>query len=69
MGKKITLNTEETAATVAEATLTDVFTTVLDQNVVLTGMHKYGQLALAAAAGAAVQNYRVRGSVQFWQPA
>lgn len=68
MGKKITLNDNGTTATVEEATVGDVVTSVFDGDVALTGGHKYAQLAIAGVVGAVVQNYRVRGSVQFWQP-
>jgi hypothetical protein len=68
MGKKLVLNEAETAVTITEATIGDIFTTTIDGNAAVTGMHKFGQLALAAAAGAMVQNYRLRDSVQFWAP-
>jgi len=57
--KKVTLSADGTTATVADATIGDVFSTVLNQNESLTGMYKYAQSAVLFVGGMALQNQRL----------
>jgi len=58
MSKKVTLNAAGDAATVAEATLTDIFTTVISTDSALTGIYGIAQRAGLVVAGMAVQSFR-----------
>lgn len=63
MGKKVDVSLiPENAAGVTEATLGDVFTSLFDPDVAVTGIEKYLQLAGVAAVGATVMNKRHTGS-------
>lgn len=62
MSKKIVLNAGGNAATVSEATLTDMVTTLFSPDSAVTGLYKYGQLALVGAAGMMYGNKRHSGS-------
>lgn len=53
--KKVVLNADGTAATVANATFGDVITTMFSSDSAVTGLYKYLQLGIAGAAGAVVQ--------------
>jgi len=63
--KKITLSADGATATVADATLTDVFTTMLSTNTFVSGTYGLVQKAGFVVAGMAVQNFRRVGS---WNP-
>jgi hypothetical protein len=63
--KLLTLSADETTATVADATVTDIFTTVLDQNKAVTGLYGLGQRAGLVLTGMMVQNIRVGNG---WNP-
>jgi len=56
--KKVTLSADGTTATVADATLSDVFTTLLSSDSAITGTYKYLQTAVVGVGGAMVQNVR-----------
>jgi len=58
MSKKITLSADETTATVAEATVGDIFTTVLSTDSAVTGMYGLAQRAGLFTGGMALQNVR-----------
>lgn len=66
MSKLVSLSADETTATVTEATIGDIFTTVLSSSKAVTGIYGFVQKAGLAVAGAAVQNMRVRGNLKFW---
>lgn len=57
--KKVTLDAAGTAATVADATLTDVFTTVVSTDSTVTGVYGLLQKAGLFVAGMALQNNRL----------
>jgi hypothetical protein len=63
--KLLTLSADETTATVADATLTDVFTTIFDSNKAVTGMYGLGQRVGLFMGGMAIQNKRNGNS---WNP-
>lgn len=63
--KKVTLSADGATATVADAEVGDIFTTVLDSDTAITGTYGYLQKAGLVIAGMAVQNNRVKGS---WNP-
>lgn len=67
MSKKVTLSADGATATVADATVGDIFTTILSTDSAVTGMYGLVQKAGLAITGAAVQNMRVRGNLKFWQ--
>ena len=57
--KKVTLAADGASATVADATLSDIFTTVISTDSALTGMYGLAQKAGLVVAGMGVQNYRL----------
>lgn len=57
--KKITLNAAGDAATIATATIGDVFTTVLSTDSAFTGLYGVAQKAGLFIAGMAFQNNRL----------
>lgn len=61
MSKKLTLNAAGDAVTIADATLTDVFSTLLSSDVALTGMYKYAQEAVIGLGAAVLMNKRHSG--------
>lgn len=63
--KKITLNADGTAATVADAKFSDIFTTAVSMDSAVTGFYGLGQKALLVAAGMAGQNYRLGRGLNF----
>lgn len=67
MSKKITLSADEKSAIVTDATIGDIFTTILSSNSAVTGIYGFVQKAGLAVGGATVQNMRVRGNMKFWQ--
>ncbi|UNI73408.1 membrane protein [Pseudomonas phage ER16] len=60
--KKVTLNADGTAATVADAKIGDIVTTVFSTDSAVTGMYGLVQKAGLVAAGMTVNSYRLRGS-------
>lgn len=60
--KKIVLNAAGDAATVAPATLGDVFTTMFSSNESVTGGYKYLQLGIAGAIGGAIDRRVTTGA-------
>lgn len=62
MSKIVTLSADEATATVAEAKLGDIFTTVLSSNKALTGTYGFIQKAGLVAGGMLVNSYRLAGS-------
>jgi len=65
VSKKLTLSADGATATVADATLTDVFTTAISTTEALTGMYGLTQKVGLFIGGMAVQNKRKGGS---WNP-
>jgi len=65
MSKKITLAADGLTATVADATIGDIFTTVLSTDSGVTGVYGFTQKALLVAAGMAGQNYRMGRGINF----
>lgn len=65
MSKKIVLAADGLTATVADATVGDVFTTIVSSNTALTGPYKYMQSAVLVAGGMAAQNYRLGRGLNF----
>lgn len=59
VSKKVVLSADGATATVAAATMTDIFTTVVDTNSAVTGMYGLAQKAGLFVAGMAVQNQRL----------
>lgn len=57
--KKIVLNAAGDAATVSEATLGDVFTTVFSTDSAVTGLYGLAQKAALVIGGMAIQNQRL----------
>jgi len=57
--KKITLNAAGDAATIADATMGDIFSTVLSSDSAVTGMYGLAQKAGLVVAGMVVQNQRL----------
>jgi hypothetical protein len=63
--KTLTLNSAGDAATVADATIADIFTTVIDPNKTVTGLYGLAQHAGVFVVGMGFQNQRLgRG----WNP-
>lgn len=62
MSKKITLSADEATATVADATVGDIFSTAISTDSAVTGMYGLAQKALFVAGGMMVNSYRLRGS-------
>lgn len=65
MGQKVVVNGD--TATLEAATLTDIVTTVISPNTVLTGIAGLGQKVGIALAAAAIQNKRAVGSFNIFQ--
>lgn len=65
MSKKVTLDAAGTAATVVDATIGDVFSTMLSTDSAVTGMYGLAQKAALVAGGMAVQNYRLGRGINF----
>lgn len=63
--KKITLAADGSTATVADATITDIFTTAISTNEFVSGTLGLAQKAGMVLLGMAFQNYRKVGS---WNP-
>lgn len=60
--KKLTLSADGATATVAAATLTDVFSTVISTNEALTGLYGLTQKVGLFVGGMALQSKRMGGS-------
>lgn len=58
VSKKLTLSADGATATVADATIGDIFTTVISSNEAVTGMYGLAQRALLFVGGMATQNVR-----------
>lgn len=65
VSKKLVLNAAGDAATVADAQISDVFTTLFSMNEAVTGMMGLAQRAGLFAAGAAWQNNRLGNGFNF----
>lgn len=61
MSKLVTLKDDGTVDTIADATFMDILASALKPNQALTGMYKYGQMAVAGLAGAVIVNKRHSG--------
>jgi hypothetical protein len=61
--KKMTLSADGTTATVADATLGDIFTTAFSSGDSLTGGYKYAQMGMFVLGGMAWQSHRMGGSL------
>jgi len=59
VSKKLTLAADGLTATVADATIGDIFTSVIDTNVSITGMYGLTQKVGLVISGMAVQNWRL----------
>jgi hypothetical protein len=57
--KLVTLSADETTATVADATMGDIVSTLISSNSAVTGVYSYIQKAGVFVAGMAVQNNRL----------
>lgn len=66
MSKKVTLDAAGTAATVADATFGDIFSTVFSTDSAVTGVYGLAQKGLILVAGMAGQEFRRSGSLKFW---
>jgi hypothetical protein len=56
--KLLTLNAAGDAATVADATITDMFTSLIDPNKCVTGLYGLFQSGVLFVGGMAFQSYR-----------
>lgn len=61
MSKKITLSADGATATVADATISDIFTTALSSDSAVTGMYGFAQKAGLVVIGMGIQNNRRGG--------
>lgn len=66
MSKKVTVAADGASATVADATLSDIGTTVFATDSALTGTYGLAQKAGLVVAGMAAQEFRRSGSLKFW---
>lgn len=66
MSKLITLNADGTAATVAEAKISDILTTLMSGQSAVTGIYGFIQRALLVATGMSVQSMRSGGGLFGW---
>lgn len=65
VSKKLVLAADGATATVADATISDIFTTAISSNEVVTGTYALVQRALFVVGGMSIQNVRAgRG----WNP-
>lgn len=62
MSKKVTLAADGASATLADATIGDIFTTIISQDSAVTGLYGLGQRAGLVIAGMAVNSFRLRGT-------
>lgn len=66
MSKLLTLNAAGDAATVTDAKIGDIFTTVLSTTQAVTGMYGLVQKIGLGVIGATIQTQRLRGDMKFW---
>jgi hypothetical protein len=59
VSKKMTLSADGATATVADATIGDIVTTVYSTSEAVTGAYKIAQEGLLFVGGMALQNYRM----------
>jgi hypothetical protein len=57
--KKLTLSADGTTAAVADASVTDIFTTLISGDECVTGLYGYAQSAMLVVGGMAFQNQRL----------
>lgn len=57
--KKVTLSADGTTATVADATIGDIFSTVISSSESVTGIYGLAQKAALVVGGMAIQNMRL----------
>lgn len=62
MSKKIVLAADGATATVAEATISDIFTTVISTDAAVTGTYGLVQKALLLVGGMSIQSKRKLGT-------
>lgn len=62
MSKKVTLSADGLTATVANATIGDILTTVISTDPAVTGIYGLGQRAGLLIGGMAINSFRLRGS-------
>lgn len=62
MSKKITLSADGNTATVADAKIGDILSTVVSTDAAVTGIYGLGQKALLVLGGMMANSYRLRGS-------
>lgn len=62
MSKKITLSADGTTATVADAKIGDILSTVVSTDAAVTGIYGLGQKVLLVLGGMMANSYRLRGS-------
>lgn len=60
--KVVTLSADENTATVADADIGDIFTTVVDSNKAVTGMYGFVQKLGLVGLGMGINSYRLAGS-------
>lgn len=62
MSKKVTLSADGLTATVVDATIGDILTTVVSTDSAVTGIYGLGQRAGLLIGGMAINSFRLRGS-------
>lgn len=56
--KLLTLNAAGDAATITDATVTDIFTSLIDGDKAVTGLYGYAQSGMLVLGGMVAQSYR-----------
>lgn len=62
MSKKVTLSADGAAATVADAKIGDILSTVVSTDSAITGIYGLAQKALLVGSGMLINSYRLRNS-------
>lgn len=62
MSKKIVLAADGKTATVSDAVIGDIFSTIVSQDSAVTGIYGLAQRAGLVVAGMAVNSFRLRGT-------
>lgn len=62
MSKKVTLSADGKSATVADATIGDIFSTIVSQDSAVTGIYGLAQRGALVVGGMAVNAFRLRGT-------
>lgn len=62
MSKLVTLSADENTATVVDAKIGDIFSSILSSNQAVTGAYGLIQKASLVAGGMMINSYRLRGS-------